>query len=119
MSETQTGSRANSGALFPERNRKSDRSPTQTGYVMVHPDLLGDIDPETGCYRIRVAAWTKQGRGGDFLSLALEKPRPAREDGAPTRTPPPPSSWGAPPARPAGPTASQRMEQVLEDEIPF
>lgn len=126
MSETtsQTGSRPNSGALFPERNRKSDRAPSQTGFVLISPDILGDIDPITGCYRLRIAAWTKSGRGGgDFLSLAVERPRPPREDSGgggdrgysrPSR--PPNGTWDAPPARAA---ANGGFDAVIDDEIPF
>lgn len=53
-----------SGTLFPERkDGKSERAPDWTGTVMVRGETL------------RIAAWTKEGRRGKFLSLAFSEPR--------------------------------------------
>lgn len=64
MSDT----RDNSGALFRERDRKSDRAPEYTGKAMI------------GGKEYRVAAWIKEGRSGQkFFSLAFEEPRQQQE----------------------------------------
>jgi hypothetical protein len=52
-----------SGTLFPERQKKSERGPDWTGTVMVRGETL------------RIAAWTKRGKRGEFLSLSFSVPK--------------------------------------------
>lgn len=64
----------NRGTLFPESNRKSDKSPNMTGKVNVNGKDY------------RIAAWTRQGKsGGKFLSLAISDfdPPKARDESPP------------------------------------
>ena len=88
MSDT----RDNSGALFRERDRKSDRAPEYTGKAMI------------GGKEYRVAAWIKEGRSGQkFFSLAFEEPRQQQEQ--PRQQQSRPAGGGKPAA--------------LDDDIPF
>lgn len=52
-----------SGTLFPEQEKRSEKGPDWTGTVVVRGETL------------RIAAWTKEGRRGQFLSLAFSEPR--------------------------------------------
>ena len=56
--------RENSGILFKEQEKKSDRGPDYTGRA-----TIGGID-------YRIAAWIKEGGRGRFLSLAFSIPEP-------------------------------------------
>lgn len=56
-----------SGALFP--NDKGD-NPSR-------PDWTGDVT--IGGVKWRLAAWTKEGRRGEFLSLRVSEDRPREE----------------------------------------
>lgn len=88
MSDT----RDNSGALFRERDRKSDRAPEYTGKAMI------------GGKEYRVAAWIKEGRSGQkFFSLAFEEPRQQQEQSR------------QPQSRPAG----GGKPAALDDDIPW
>lgn len=91
MSDT----RDNSGALFRERDRKSDRAPEYTGKAMI------------GGKEYRVAAWIKEGRSGQkFFSLAFEEPRQHQEQ--------PRQQQSRPISRP-----ESRPAPDLADDIPF
>lgn len=57
----------NKGVLFFEQDKKSDK----------HPDLTGKLNVEGKEYR--VAAWVKQGRNGEFYTLAISEPREQSE----------------------------------------
>lgn len=60
-----------SGTLFPEQNKKSERAPDYTGNIMFNGT------------QYRLAAWTKHGKRGDFLSLKvseMEGERRRRDD---------------------------------------
>lgn len=63
--------RDNSGALFRDKERRSERAPEFTGPAM--------IDGR----EYRIAAWVKEGRGGKFFSLAFtpKDERPAMDQG--------------------------------------
>ena len=89
MSDT----RDNSGALFRERDRKSDRAPEYTGKAMI------------GGKEYRVAAWIKEGRSGQkFFSLAFEEPRQQQEQ----------------PRQPASkPATRQAPAADLDEDLPF
>jgi hypothetical protein len=52
------------GSLFREKDKKSDKSPDYTGKVKINGKEL------------RLAGWIKQTKGGDtYLSLAVSEPR--------------------------------------------
>ncbi|NVN09732.1 hypothetical protein [Nguyenibacter vanlangensis] len=55
--------RENTGVLFLNRQRASDRAPDYVGTVRI-----GGRDME-------ICAWVKDGRSGEFLSLKLQDPR--------------------------------------------
>ena len=83
--------REGSGILFPNRDKTGDN----------HPDYKGD-----GMFngqRVELAAWKKQGKKGEFLSVQI---KPARERQAPTQDR---SVNTAPPSK----------RNDAEDEIPF
>ena len=54
--------RDNSGTLFTNKKKENDK----------HPDYRGEIKVDGKLWEI--SAWTKQGRNGDFLSLAVKEP---------------------------------------------
>lgn len=54
--------RGNSGTLFTNSKKSSDK----------HPDWRGEIKVDGKLWEI--SAWTKSGRNGDFLSLAVKEP---------------------------------------------
>ena len=63
------------GALFPERNRSNEKSPTSTGYIDLNAELVSQIlaKARTGePIKLRIAAWSREGNSGKFLSLAAE-----------------------------------------------
>lgn len=62
--------KANQGSLF-----KNDRKEKET-----HPDMTGTI--MVGDKEMRISAWKKQGKSGEFLSIALSevKPKPTQTD---------------------------------------
>jgi len=65
----------NSGSLFREAEKKSDRSPDYTGKAMIDGKMK------------RIAGWIKQTKsGGNFLSLAINDPQPPREQTPPAST---------------------------------
>lgn len=75
------------GTLFNEKQKKSDRAPDMTGTVLLNGVTM------------RIAAWKKAGRSGEFLSLVISEQR-ARTD--------------APAAAPVKSVADD-----LDDSIPF
>lgn len=67
----------NSGSLFREAEKKSDRSPDYTGKAMIDGKMK------------RIAGWIKQTKaGGNFLSLAISDPQPPRDQASPPSAPP-------------------------------
>ena len=59
----------NQGSLFKNDRKEKETQPDLTGTIMV-----GDRE-------MRISAWKKQGKGGEFLSIALSemKPKPQNE----------------------------------------
>ena len=99
----------NSGALFPN-DRKTKAS---------HPDYKGSMTDANG-QEFWISAWVKQGRKGEFLSLAFEKKEDAPVTGPRTlgtKGPQMPRHADSTP-RPT-PTAPPRNPEELEDDLPF
>ena len=98
----------NSGALFPN-DRKTKAS---------HPDYKGSMTDASG-QEFWISAWVKQGKKGEFLSLAFEK----KEDVPGPRTlgsaKGPQMPRHADPAPRPTPTAAPRNPEELEDALPF
>jgi uncharacterized protein (DUF736 family) len=64
----------NSGSLFREAEKKSERSPDYTGKAMIDGKMK------------RIAGWIKQtSAGGNFLSLSITDPQPPKAE-APARS---------------------------------
>ena len=95
----------NSGTLFPN-DRKIKAS---------HPDYKGSMTDASG-QEFWISAWVKQGKKGEFLSLAFEKKEDAPVAGPRTLGGAKPAA--APTPRPT-PTAAPRNPEELEDDLPF
>lgn len=52
------------GALFKNDNRKTDKHPNATGYVIAHRNIRRGE-------KLNLAAWTKDGKSGKFQSLRM------------------------------------------------
>lgn len=94
----------NSGALFPN-DRKSKAS---------HPDYKGSMTDANG-QEFWISAWVKQGKKGEFLSLAFEKKEDRPVEGP--RTLGGVKSVQEPASRPA-PRAPASVTD-LDDDLPF
>ena len=70
------------GALFANKNRKSDKSPNATGYVIAHRDIKRGE-------KLNLAAWTKEGSQGKFQSIRMSD---MRTEGGSADRPVPPKS---------------------------
>lgn len=118
------------GAIFPERNRKSEKSPTSTGFLtLTKADLQALVAKAKAGeeIKLRVSAWSREGNSGKFLSI-LAEPEGAwknqqqgqqfagnntgggRPAPSPDRTAPRPTRQPAPP---------QNDFDPFDDEIPF
>lgn len=66
----------NSGALFPNKNKKSDAHPNVRGTVKVERSLLKELMAESDneLIEIEISGWTKTFKDGKFLSLKVAKP---------------------------------------------
>jgi len=66
----------NSGALFPNKNKKSEAHPNVRGNVKIERSLLKELMNETDneLIEIEISGWTKDFKGGKFLSLKVAKP---------------------------------------------
>jgi hypothetical protein len=94
----------NTGALFPNQYKK-DKQPDMKGDITLERSLLKQLLSETDedNIKIKLSAWTRQGRNGEFLSLAYDAYRKPEE------------AKSAP--KPA-PKKSDDFDD-LDDEIPF
>lgn len=63
----------NTGALFPNQYKK-DKQPDMKGDITLERSLLKQLLSETDedNIKIKLSAWTRQGRNGEFLSLAYD-----------------------------------------------
>jgi hypothetical protein len=66
----------NSGALFPNKNKTSDAHPNVRGNVKIERGLLKELMAESDgeLIEIEISGWTKEFKGGKFLSLKVAKP---------------------------------------------
>lgn len=79
----------NTGALFPNQHKK-DKQPDMKGDITLERSLLKQLLSETDedNIKIKLSAWNRQGRNGEFLSLAYDayrkpdqaKPKRVEED---------------------------------------
>ncbi len=60
------------GALFATKDRKTDKHPNATGYVIAHRDIKEGE-------KLNLAAWTKDGKAGKFQSLRMSDIRGREE----------------------------------------
>jgi hypothetical protein len=63
----------NTGALFPNQYKK-DRQPDMKGDITLERSLLKQLLSETDedNIKIKLSAWKREGRSGEFLSLAYD-----------------------------------------------
>jgi len=75
----------NSGALFPNKNKKSDAHPNVRGTVKIERSLLKELMAESDneLIEIEISGWTKTFKDGKFLSLKVAKPY--KRDAAPKK----------------------------------
>ena len=75
----------NSGALFPNKNKTSDAHPNVRGNVKVERGLLKELMAESDgeLIELEISGWTKEFKGGKFLSLKVAKPY--KRDAAPKK----------------------------------
>lgn len=75
----------NSGALFPNKNKTSDAHPNVRGNVKIERSLLKELMLESDgeLIEIEISGWTKEFKGGKFLSLKVAKPY--KRDAAPKK----------------------------------
>ena len=85
----------NSGVLFPQKDKKSDRAPDFTGNIEIGEDVLEAIRRGTsGTVKLRLAGWKKTSdKVGVYLSLSVS----ADEDKQFAKRPPS-TGYGKPPA---------------------
>lgn len=72
--------RANSGVLFPQKDKKQDNYPDFTGNIVIGDDLLAAIKAAAGnTVRIRIAGWKKTSdKVGVYLSLSVSADQESR-----------------------------------------
>jgi hypothetical protein len=75
----------NSGALFPNKNKTSDAHPNVRGNVKIERGLLKELMAESDgeLIELEISGWTKEFKGGKFLSLKVAKPY--KRDAAPKK----------------------------------
>ncbi len=66
----------NSGALFSNKNKTSDAHPNVRGNIKIERGLLKELMAESDgeLIEIEISGWTKEFKGGKFLSLKAAKP---------------------------------------------
>lgn len=66
----------NTGALFPNQYKK-DKQPDMKGDITLERSLLKQLLSETDedNIKIKLSAWKREGRNGEFLSIAYDSYR--------------------------------------------
>ena len=98
----------NSGALFPN-DRKTKAS---------HPDYKGSMTDASG-QEFWISAWVKQGKKGEFLSLAFEKKEDTLVTGPRTLGGAKPAPEPEPAPRSVAIPPAPRNPEELDDDLPF
>lgn len=88
------------GALFANRNRRSDKEPQARGYVIINGEEW------------ELAAWTKDGRDGKWQSLSAKRAQPKQENR-------PPQSRQAAPGQQRYGDEDAGSRGFLDDDLPF
>jgi hypothetical protein len=95
----------NTGALFTNSYKKSDKQPDFKGNITLErsliKQLLSDSDDEN--IKINLSGWNRQGRNGDFVSLAYDAYKKPEESA---------------PAKYAAPKPKQQ-ESFDDSDVPF
>ena len=92
----------NTGALFPNQYKR-DKQPDMKGDITLERSLLKQLLSETDedNIKIKLSAWKREGRNGEFLSLAYDAYRKPDE------------------AKPAPRPAPKKADDFSDDDIPF
>ena len=75
----------NTGALFTNSYKKSDKQPDFKGNITLERSLLKQLLSESNDENIKIAlsGWNRQGRNGDFVSLAYDAYKKPEEAATP------------------------------------
>ena len=92
----------NTGALFPNQYKR-DKQPDMKGDITLERSLLKQLLSETDedNIKIKLSAWKREGRSGEFLSLAYDAYRKPEE------------------AKPAPKPAPKKSDDFDDESIPF
>jgi hypothetical protein len=94
------GNYPNTGVLWKSKYYISGgNKPYMTGSLEIDEDVINYINSQyPGPVKLELAAWTKTGKGGMFLSLKVQPPKDDRQQERP---------------------AQQERRPDLDDEVPF
>lgn len=76
------------GALFPNRNKTNERAPDLSGDLELSMDqlkILVELAKRKEPLKMRMAAWTKEGRSGKFYSVTLSENKQQSDSRSATR----------------------------------
>lgn len=75
----------NTGALFPNSYKKSEKQPDFKGNITLERSLLKQLLSESNDENVKInlSGWNRQGRNGDFVSLAYDAYKKPEETSAP------------------------------------
>lgn len=75
----------NTGALFPNSYKKSEKQPDFKGNITLERSLLKQLlsDSNDENVKINLSGWNRQGRNGDFVSLAYDAYKKPEESSVP------------------------------------
>lgn len=93
----------NSGALFEVKNKKSAKAPDYRTQITIDAETLKAIVATNG--KISIAAWSREGASGDFISLLVSADTYVKE--APIA------------ATQRAENKSNKQEDEFENDIPF
>ena len=98
----------NRGFLYPVKEKKSEKSPSMTGKIVIAPELAGK--------EIEIAGWTTTSKAGNkYISLLVsepyqaQQPQPQQNTGYQAQ-----QNFNAPQPQPAQPQTDD-----FSDDIPF
>jgi len=81
----------NTGALFTNSYKKSDKQPDFKGNITLERSLIKQLlrDSDDENIKINLSGWNRQGRNGDFVSLAYDAYKKPEEAAPPKYREPP------------------------------